>query len=307
VPCGNNRYFGISSNNVTYTQLTEIDLVNKTVIGNACSMSLDILDAASSTESGMDNKVVITGLQINKSCQSPKGSVQINAVYPGTGAVTYTLDNNITNTTGSFTNITAGQHSIKASAPGGGCTSDTSFSIAPAYNLITGVVKTNPDNCLNVSGSIIITASAVNGPVTFTLLNTALSQPSGNFDNLRGGRYNFRIADAGGCSKDTSITLTENMPIGGCHDIFIPNAFTPNNDGRNDLFNINLSSAFKDITLQVFNRWGNMVCQGKGNIISWDGSYKGIQQPVGIYIYNLICTDRNGVQKNLKGTLTLIR
>ena len=307
VPCGNSRYFGLSSNNTSNTQLIELDLVNKTVIGNTCTMQLDILDAASSTETGLDSKVAIAGLQINKSCQSATGLVQINAVYPGAGNITYTLDNTITNTTGLFSSVTAGQHSIKAASPNGMCSSDTSFSIKPAYSLIAGVTKTNPDNCANIAGNITITSSFVNGPVTYTLLNTGISQPSGNFGNLRGGLYNFRIANAAGCTTDTSIALSENSPLGGCNDIFIPTAFTPNNDGKNDLFNIHLPSSFKNITLQVFNRWGNIVCQGKGNTISWDGSCKGAQQPVGIYIYTLNYIDQGRIQKTLKGTLTLLR
>jgi gliding motility-associated-like protein len=307
VPCGNNRYFGLSSNNTGNTELIELDLANKIVIGETCTMPLDILDASSSTETGQNSKVVITGLQINKTCQLATGSVQVNAFYPGTGSVTYTLDNTTTNTTGSFINIAAGQHSIRALAPGGMCSADTSFTIAPAYNLITGVVKTNPDICSNAPGCIVITASVANGPVTYTLLNTGVSQPTGNFANLRGGLYRFHIENEGGCAKDTSIALSENAPLGGCSDIFIPTAFTPNSDGKNDLFSITLSSAFKDITLQVFNRWGATVCQVKGNPTAWDGSYKGTQQPVGIYVYNLTYTDPSGVHKNVKGTLTLIR
>jgi gliding motility-associated-like protein len=307
VSCGTSRYFGLAADNMGSTQLVEIDLATKTVIGEACSMPLDLLDAASVTENGLDNKVSITGLTISKSCQSSTGSVQVNGAYPGIGAISYTLDNNITNTSGLFTNIATGQHNIKAAAAGGGCFIDTSFSIEAAYNLVTGITKTNPDNCANIPGNITINASSANGVLTYTLLNTGASQSTGNFTNLRGGLYNFRISNAGGCSKDTSIALVENIPIGGCSDIFIPNAFTPNHDGKNDAFTISLSTAFKNISLQVFDRWGNIVCQAKGNTISWDGSFKGVQQPVGIYIYTLILTDANGVQKNLKGTLTLIR
>ena len=307
VACGKSRYFGLHSSNVSYTELIELDLVNKTVIGNTCVMQLEILDAASSTETGLDSKVAITGIQINKSCQSATGLVQISAVYPGSGNIAYTLDNTVTNTTGLFADVTAGQHSIRAASLNGMCSSDTSFSIEPAYNLIAGVTKTNPDNCANIPGNITITSSFVNGPVTYTLLNTGISQRSGNFSILRGGMYNFRLSNTAGCTTDTSIVLSENIPIGGCSDIFIPNAFTPNNDGKNDLFTINLPSTFKNVTLQVFNRWGNIVCQAKGNNISWDGSCNGRQQPVGIFIYTLKYLDPGGLQKDLKGTLTLLR
>jgi gliding motility-associated-like protein len=306
-PCGSSKYYGINSYTPGTSLLTELDLTSKTIVGDPYYIPLGVLDAASVTETGVDDKISFTGLQINKSCQSATGSVQIKAAYPGAGAINYVLDNGISNTTGLFSNIPAGRHTITGIAPGGVCTSDTSFTIAPSYNMITSIGITNPDYCLSKPAMVSIHASSVNAPITFTLLSSGASQTSGDFTDLHGGRYNFRIADAGGCIKDTAINIVENIPAGGCSDIFIPNAFTPNNDGKNDLFTVTLPSTFKDINLQVFNRWGNPVCQGTGNNISWDGSYKGIQQPVGVYIYNLTYTERNGEHKIMKGTLTLIR
>jgi gliding motility-associated-like protein len=149
--------------------------------------------------------------------------------------------------------------------------------------------------------------SQSNALLTFTLLNSGLKQSSGSFGGLRGGMYHFRVEDATGCSKDTLVIITEKIPIGGCDTIFIPNAFTPNNDGKNDRYIVDLPSTYKDMVLQIFNRWGTIVYQEKGNSVSWDGSYKGIQQPPGVYIYSLRYTGRDNARKILKGTLTLIR
>jgi gliding motility-associated-like protein len=170
---------------------------------------------------------------------------------------------------------------------------------------INNISRTISDNCSNSNGSIAITASSINAPLSFTLLNTNATQKTGFFGNLRGGLYNFRITNAKGCSKDTSVALAEKIPI-GCNDIFIPNAFTPNNDGINDLFKVSVNSS-REISLQIFNRWGTEVFAAKGNNVAWDGTLKGVQQPVGVYIYVLSYTEPNGANKNLKGTLTLIR
>ena len=177
----------------------------------------------------------------------------------------------------------------------------------PVFNPIAAVAKTNPDKCAKIEGSIKFTSSASYGPITYTLLNTGISQSSGEFNNLRGDQYNFRISNANGCTIDTSIALAENIPIGGCNDVFIANAFSPNSDGKNDFFTVNLPSTFKNVTLQIFSRWGNVVFHAKGNTVSWDGRAGGTQQPVGIYIYTLAYVDPGGLQKNTKGTLTLIR
>jgi gliding motility-associated-like protein len=269
-------------------------------------MPLDVLDAASVTETGLDTKVNISALQINKSCQSTTGSVHLSAMYPGAGILSYTLDNAITNTTGLFANVTEGRHTIRTAVVGGSCSTDTVFTIAASYRLINGIVKTSPDNCLNTSGSVQINASSVNGAITYTLLNSNLTQSTGEFSNLRGGRYDFRIADASGCSKDTSVIITENASL-GCNDILIPNAFTPNRDGKNDVFSFYAPASFKDISMQVFNRWGNIVYERKGNNFAWDGTFKGSNQPADVYVYIISYTDAAGNRKNAKGPVTLIR
>ena len=225
VACGSNRYFGLFSNNASNTQLIELDLAAKKVQGNTCTIPLDILDAASSTETGLDSKVAVTGLQIIKSCQSSTGTVEIKAIYPGSANLNYTLDNNVSNTTGVFANVVAGSHHVKVVAAGDACATDTTFTIVPVFNPIAAVSKTNPDNCAKIEGSIKFTSSGFYGPITYTLLNTGISQSSGEFNNLRGDQYNFRISNANGCTIDTSIVLAENIPIGGCNGVFIPNAF----------------------------------------------------------------------------------
>lgn len=172
---------------------------------------------------------------------------------------------------------------------------------------ITGIAKTNPDNCAGDNGSIDLSALSPNAPLTYTLLNTGISQLSGKFIQLRGGSYRFRIADAAGCTKDTTIVMAENIPVAGCNDIYIPNAFTPNNDGTNDFFKVAPSALFNNVSMQVYGRWGNMVYAARGNNIRWDGRHKGAEQPAGVYIYFLTYTDATGIQKSRKGTLTLIR
>ena len=95
--------------------------------------------------------------------------------------------------------------------------------------------------------------------------------------------------------------------------LYIPNAFTPNGDGRNDIFYILGSEAgtfIKDLT--VFNRWGQIVFNSKNTVsdnpaLGWDGYYKGEQSPSGVYIYQIRLSTSNGEEKIYKGHLTLLR
>jgi gliding motility-associated-like protein len=172
---------------------------------------------------------------------------------------------------------------------------------------ITGFTKSNPDNCDNDNGSITLKASSINGPLTFTLATTGIRQYTGRFTNLKGGSYRILATDTAGCSADTTIMLADNIPLPGCSDLFIPNAFTPNNDGRNDYFSFSVPAAFRDASVQVFGRWGNTVFAAKGNSFYWDGSYAGAKQPAGVYIYTFSYISPEGQRKNVKGTVTLLR
>lgn len=90
--------------------------------------------------------------------------------------------------------------------------------------------------------------------------------------------------------------------------IAVPSAFTPNNDGRNDyLYPLNAYKA-GNLTFTLFNRQGNQLFSTKDWTIKWDGTFKGEQQPTGVYIWRLQYTDADtGKQVSSKGTTVLIR
>jgi gliding motility-associated-like protein len=86
--------------------------------------------------------------------------------------------------------------------------------------------------------------------------------------------------------------------------IFIPNAFTPNGDTKNDTWNIPALEAFPLHELAVYNRYGQIVFSRKQSFIGWDGKYKGEVLPSGAYTYIIDLKNGNPI---LKGTILLIR
>ena len=88
--------------------------------------------------------------------------------------------------------------------------------------------------------------------------------------------------------------------------IFIPNAFTPNDDGKNDVFRI-FGRTIKETSIQIFNRWGEMVYDGDGYSQGWDGTYKGQKLNTGVFVYRAFITKNSGRTVTLQGDLTLIR
>ena len=70
-------------------------------------------------------------------------------------------------------------------------------------------------------------------------------------------------------------------------DFFIPNTFTPNGDGINDLFTVITSTAFKIKSFKIFNRWGEIVYQTSDITRYWDGLRENSGVPAGVYYWLL--------------------
>lgn len=122
--------------------------------------------------------------------------------------------------------------------------------------------------------------------------------------------YVMTSVDENGCiaSDFVMVTVLPQPP----NDVFIPNTFTPNGDNLNDLFFVygwNLSTV---ISLEIFDRWGEVVFRGE-NIDAtvpgqgWDGTYQGKMANNGVYAYMIEVQFENGQRMNKAGNITLIR
>lgn len=121
--------------------------------------------------------------------------------------------------------------------------------------------------------------------------------------------YNVKVTDENGCISSRNVTL-----IVVCNDknFFIPNTFSPNNDGANDRFYPRGTGLDRIQALRIFNRWGELV-YAKRNFPAndaasgWDGMYKGKSAATDTYIYmiDIICENANVI--TYKGNITLIR
>ncbi|MDP4252234.1 MAG: gliding motility-associated C-terminal domain-containing protein, partial [Bacteroidota bacterium] len=89
--------------------------------------------------------------------------------------------------------------------------------------------------------------------------------------------------------------------------IMMPNVFSPNHDGRNELFRVPHPELVQQIQLEVFNRWGQKVFETSDPYQGWNGTAGGTEQPAGTYIWMMNCTDLLGKKQQLSGSLVLIR
>jgi gliding motility-associated-like protein len=89
--------------------------------------------------------------------------------------------------------------------------------------------------------------------------------------------------------------------------LYIPNAFSPNGDGNNDLFEV-YGRELKTVHMEVFNRWGEKVYDSMGNpYAAWDGKYRGELQPPSVYVFSVEVEYLNTKKDRRSGSVTLIR
>lgn len=117
------------------------------------------------------------------------------------------------------------------------------------------------------------------------------------------GEYTYRLsvtsnAGCGSAFDELKVTVYKGL--------YIPTAFTPNNDGMNDVWRIPALSFYTDFQLSLFNRYGQRILYTKNQQVEWDGTNKGVPQSAGVYVY-LLSINQDGENKLYKGTITLIR
>lgn len=114
--------------------------------------------------------------------------------------------------------------------------------------------------------------------------------------------YTLSVKSAVGCG-----TAISAVRVTAYKNIFIPSAFTPNNDGRNDRFNIPGIDHYKLVKLLIYNRWGGVVYKETNTSKGWDGLHNKIPAPAGTYVYFLELLSPANKRITKQGTVTLIR
>lgn len=93
----------------------------------------------------------------------------------------------------------------------------------------------------------------------------------------------------------------------GLCELYMPNAFTPNKDGLNDLFRVKYPAFIKTFEMIVYNRFGQVIFKSNNPNIGWDGTFKSEDQPAGIYTWQINLVNLDHEKKFAKGTVILLR
>ncbi|MFK7757056.1 MAG: gliding motility-associated C-terminal domain-containing protein, partial [Flavobacteriales bacterium] len=108
-----------------------------------------------------------------------------------------------------------------------------------------------------------------------------------------------------GCSDSTFIYIDMDYPV----SVYIPNAFTPDGDGINDIFRITASGNLSPFKLEIFNRWGELVYESLDQDQGWLGNHQNgdYYVPDGIYTYRVSYGTKGKVLDVLHGNVTVMR
>jgi gliding motility-associated-like protein len=119
----------------------------------------------------------------------------------------------------------------------------------------------------------------------------------GNHSFTEEGAYVAHLQSSNGCDSLVHLQLSY-------YEVFIPNVFSPNGDGINDDFIISGKDDFiEKTTIHIFDRWGNQIFNGP----QWNGKSKEKEAPSGVYSFVAIIKMNDGIDRQFKGSVTLIR
>ncbi|MCV9932354.1 T9SS type B sorting domain-containing protein [Flavobacterium sp. LS1R47] len=281
----------------TYEQLTTADHTFSNLVGgkhivyvldaNDCTAELEIVTP--------DSVKLLPTAKVNTDCVNNLGAnfvtITIDVTNTNPSDIDYALDGSTTyQLSNIFENVAPGRHTVTARHTNG-CEQTTLPFIIEVLQPLT---LTLADGGLN---EIVATATGGGGDYQYTLDG----EPYGSVNKFiiyKSGTYTVTVTDKNGCTA-TATRYFEYI------DVCIPNHFTPNGDGINDTWAPGCTINYKDLTFDIFDRYGRVICKYKLGQ-KWDGRYNGAELPSGDYWYVLKLND-NKDDREFVGHFTLYR
>jgi gliding motility-associated-like protein len=217
---------------------------------------------------------------------------------PGTGS----YSGKGINTSGMFDPATAGagSHTIRYTFTAtNGC---VNYAEQPITVYATPVVDAGPDKFVLEGGNAVLVGTGTGNGLSYLwspsvgLNNPTIPQPTATpTDDIT---YTLTATSADKCvSSDEVLVKVLKTPT-------IPNTFSPNGDGIHDRWEVKYLNTYPGCTVQIYNRYGQLVFQSNGYTTPWDGTYKDKPLPAGTYYY--IINPKNG-RKQMTGFVDIIR
>jgi gliding motility-associated-like protein len=249
-------------------------------------------------------ELVYTALVVPVNCStSTNGRITVTA-SGGVGPYSYTW-RDLDEDSPQVTQLAAGTYKVSIS-DANGCSRTEFITVGTSGSLI---VEASPDvMSVNIGTEIPFT---VTGATNYQWSPDQYLSCS-DCDNplcIPTSSYNYIVtgSNPNGCTGFDTIIVNVFVD---CHNLTLPNVFSPNNNGpqANNTFGLlGTLPCLETYQLLIFNRWGEQVFETQSTDLLWDGTYKGQAQNSGVYFYRLDMKLVNGEEVKKSGNLTLVR
>jgi gliding motility-associated-like protein len=178
------------------------------------------------------------------------------------------------------------------------------------YQLPTAAFSYNPQPTTLDNPNIAFTDQSTNGDTCVWLLgdgHTVVVPGCGNIAHTYSDTGNYQVTEIVRTNHGCVDTIKHDVIISPNTIFYIPNAFTPNNDGLNDVFKPS-GSFVSQYELLIFDRWGNEIFKSNDINTGWDGTVQGSSLPcmVDVYVYSVKYNDYFGNPHKFIGSVSLI-
>ncbi|MCC6280186.1 MAG: gliding motility-associated C-terminal domain-containing protein, partial [Saprospiraceae bacterium] len=245
-------------------------------------------------------------------CLTPTGGIVFSGGGAAQGPFLYSIDGGMQFTSDSvFENLAAGTYSTVVQ-DASGCERMEQITLSgspalvlllePALSLAAGeVFQLNP--VLNIPDSELLSVLWSPGDwLSCTDCLRPLATPQADIV------YQVVVTSTAGCTASASISIKVKASEG---DVYLPNAFSPNDDGQNDFLKAYLGISVLQFELRIFDRWGGLLFETTDPARGWDGVAKGKPAQPGVYVYyvKIILNNKKGEpeERIVSGDVVLIR
>ncbi|MCB0760710.1 MAG: gliding motility-associated C-terminal domain-containing protein [Flavobacteriales bacterium] len=191
-----------------------------------------------------------------------------------------------------------------------GCVFDT-LVVVPSYSPIAANFSVNPNaECIafddNPISFIDLSQHGLGGLWDFGNGENTPYEPGENpvvaYEQPGSYEVVLTIINEGGCVDSMLLDICILPPS----PLFIPDIFSPNGDGMNDVLYVR-GNGIEEMQFVVYDRWGEKVFESSDPAFGWDGQFRGQPAPSGVYVYHLFVALNSGIRQTLKGDVTLLR
>ena len=278
---------------VTITDATGCSTITSTMLTQPAEMQLEITSVAPPCSAAFDGQIIL------------------NNITGGSGTYSYSLDGSgftaVQNSPTVFDFISPGEHALTISDDNGCLVSDQVTVSEP----LEVEVNLGPNETIELGDSIEIQSIPNFTPteIVWSANSTCDSCLTQFVTPTDQSTYIVNMSDENGCVASDTITIF----VEKNRNVFIPNAFSPNDNGLNDIFYINAGQDVVQVNnFRIFNRWGEVVFanenfQPNDPTEGWDGFFKGEKLNPNVFIFFAEIEFKDGLVKIYKGDVTLTR